>query len=71
MKGLGIIHQKTNAYTPQQNSVAERFNRTLVEKARCLLFDADLDKKCWAEVVSTASYLRNRSTASGLDNKIP
>lgn len=62
----GIIHQKTNPYTPQQNGMSERMNRTLVEKARCLLFDAGLDKSFWAEAVSTAVYLRNRSFASGL-----
>lgn len=45
-------------------------NRTLVEKARCLLFDAGLDKIFWGEAVNTAVYLRNRSTVSGL-NKTP
>lgn len=67
----GIIHQKTNPYTPAQNGMAERFNRTMVEKARCLLFDANLEKKFWAEAVNTAVYLRNRSVAAGLDNKTP
>lgn len=62
----GIIHQKTNPYTPQQNGMSERMNRTLVEKARCLLFDAELDKSFWAEAVSTAVYLRNRSIVSDL-----
>ncbi|KAA5569784.1 transposase family protein, partial [Acinetobacter baumannii] len=36
----GIIHQKTNPYTPEQNGLSERFNRTIVERARCLLFEA-------------------------------
>lgn len=36
----GIIHQKTNTYTPEQNFISERMNRTLVERARCMLFDA-------------------------------
>ena len=38
----GIIHQKTNPYTPEQNGMSERLNRTVVEKAKCLLFDANL-----------------------------
>lgn len=63
----GIIHQKTNAYTPEQNGVCERANRTVVEKARCLLFEADLDKRFWAEAANTAVYLKNRSAASGLE----
>lgn len=67
----GIVHQKTNTYTPEQNAISERMNRTLVERARCMLFDAGLDKKFWAEAVNTAVYLRNRSPASGLQDKTP
>lgn len=63
----GIIHQKTNPYTPEQNGMSERMNRTVVEKAKCMLFDANLDKKFWAEAVNTAVYLRNRSLVSGLE----
>jgi transposase InsO family protein len=71
MKEAGIIHQKTNAYTPEQNGSSERNIRTVVERARCLLFDANLDKMFWAEATSTAVYLRNRSVASGLNSKTP
>lgn len=67
----GIIHQKTNAYTPEQNGVCERANKTVVEKARCLLFDAKLEKKFWAEASNTAVYLKNRSVTSTLGNKTP
>jgi transposase InsO family protein len=35
-KKCGIARQKTTPYTPQQNGVAERMNRTLMEKARCM-----------------------------------
>lgn len=71
LKSCGIIHQKTNPYSPEQNGMAERNNRTIIEKARCLLFDADLGKKFWAEAVSTAVYLKNRSIVSGLNDKTP
>lgn len=67
----GIIHQKTNSYTPEQNGMSERMNRTLVEKARCLMFDAGLGKEFWAEAINTAVYLRNRSLAAGLGDKTP
>jgi len=40
----GIEHQYTTVYTPQQNSVSERKNRTIMEMARCLLFDKKLPK---------------------------
>lgn len=71
LKEQGIVHQKTNAYTPQQNGLCERMNRSVVEKARCLLFDADLNKKFWAEAVNTSVYLRNRSVVTGLNDKTP
>lgn len=67
LKHEGVIHQKSNAYTPEQNGLSERSNRTVVERARCLLFEAELDKKFWAEAANTAVYLKNRSTASGIE----
>lgn len=67
----GIIHQKTNAYAPEQNGVCERANKTVIEKARCLLFDAKLEKKFWAEAANTAVYLKNRSITSSLGNITP
>ena len=67
----GILHQKTNPYTPQQNGMVERMNRTIIEKTRCLLFDSGLQKCFWAEAVHTAVYLRNRCVAKGLNNKTP
>ena len=59
----GIIHQTSTRYTPQQNGRAERFNRTLFEKARCIMFEADMPSTFWAEAVSTATYLHNITLA--------
>ena len=44
----GIRHQKTIPYTPQQNGLTERKNKTLVEMARCMLYSKGLHKKFWA-----------------------
>jgi hypothetical protein len=66
LKECGIVHQRTTAYTPESNGLSERFNRSIVEKARCLLFDAHLEKRFWAEAVNTAVYVKNRSPTAGL-----
>ncbi len=67
----GIVRQLTVPYTPQQNGVAERFNRTLVEMAKCMLNGANLDETLWAEALYTAAYLRNRSPTKALPNSTP
>lgn len=67
----GIQHQTSIPYTPQQNGLAERTIRTLVEKARCMLQDANLPKKYWAEAMNTAAYIKNHTTSHVLENKTP
>ncbi|GMF33539.1 unnamed protein product [Phytophthora fragariaefolia] len=58
----GIMHQRTVPYSPQQNGVAERMNRTIMEKARSMLHYKGVSMEWWTEAVSTAVYLINRST---------
>lgn len=67
----GIKHQLTIAYTPEQNGVSERANRTIVERARTMLSDAGLEKRFWAEAVSTAVYLKNRAPTVAVKGKTP
>jgi hypothetical protein len=71
LEKAGIQHQLTAPYTPEQNGVAERLNRSIVEKVRCMLFDAKLPKEFWAEAAATAVYLMNRSPSRSIDNRIP
>ncbi|GJR29117.1 putative ribonuclease H-like domain-containing protein [Tanacetum coccineum] len=59
-RSKGIKREYSNARTPQQNGVAERKNRTLIEAARTMLADSFLPKTFWAEAVSTACYVLNR-----------
>ncbi|KAG6619287.1 putative polyprotein [Phytophthora cinnamomi] len=57
----GIMHQRTVPYSPQQNGVAERMNRAVMEKARSMLHDVFVSTEWCAEAVSTVVYLINRS----------
>ncbi|KRZ09820.1 Retrovirus-related Pol polyprotein from transposon TNT 1-94 [Trichinella zimbabwensis] len=67
----GIRHERTIPEAPQQNGVAERINRTLVEKARTMLIDANLSPDLWAEAVGTANYLQNRCPIKALQKMTP
>ena len=71
MKSNGILHQTSVPFNPEQNGMAERMNRTIVEKARCLLIDSCLGKRFWAEAVNTAVYLINRTPCKGLKELVP
>ena len=67
----GITIEPTAPYSPSQNGVAERFNRTLLELARAMLFAKDLPKFLWDEAVAHAAYLRNRAPTRALEGKTP
>jgi len=67
----GIRHDKTAPYTPQQNGVAERANRTIMECARSMLHSKGLPTELWAEAVATAVLLKNISPTKALSNITP
>ncbi|CAK9818809.1 Retrovirus-related Pol polyprotein from transposon TNT 1-94 [Anthophora quadrimaculata] len=71
LKDNGIKRRLSVAYNPQQNGVAERKNRTIVETARCLIAQSGLPRSFWAEAVSTANYIRNRCPSRVLAGKSP
>ena len=69
----GIKQRLTMPYTPQQNGCSERENRTLVETARALMHAREglFDQSFWAELINTASYILNRTSQSGVKDKVP
>jgi transposase InsO family protein len=67
----GIKHQLTNAYTPEQNGIAERMNRTLIEKARTMQLQGNTPAFLWSEAINTAAFLTNRSPASANEGVTP
>nr|GFA65758.1 retrovirus-related Pol polyprotein from transposon TNT 1-94 [Tanacetum cinerariifolium] len=67
----GIKRDYSNPRTPQQNRVAERKNRTLIEAARSMLADSKLPTMFWTEAVSTACYVLNRVSITHPHNKTP
>ena len=72
LKSKGIHHELTVPHSPEQNGVAERMNRTLMETARSMMAHADLPEKYWAEAVETAAYIRNRTPTTAIKgNKTP
>ena len=66
----GIKRHFTVRKTPPQNGVAERINRSIAERARCLRLNARLAKIFWADAVSMACYLINKSPKATLDRKV-
>ncbi|XP_017985275.1 PREDICTED: uncharacterized protein LOC18603945 [Theobroma cacao] len=68
---LGISHQLTVTYNPQQNGVYERKNKTVMELTRCLLFQKGLPKSFWVEAVNTTNYLLNLTLTRALGDKTP
>jgi hypothetical protein len=57
---LGLEHQFSSPYTPSQNGVVERKNRTLCVMARTMLDDHRTPRRFWVEAVNTACYVSNR-----------
>ncbi len=71
LKAKGITHQTTVPHCSEQNVIAERMNRTLVEALRSMMFHAGMPKEFRAEAIHTAAYVQNRSPTSSLKEVTP
>ena len=67
----GLTHELTAPYSPEQNGMVERLNRTLLEKMRCMLISSGLPKSYWDVAIVYASWLRNRLPTSSLQGRMP
>lgn len=67
----GILHQSSCTKTPQQNGVAERKNRHLLEMSRAIMINCHVPHSFWGEAVLTAAYLINRLPSKVLDFSTP
>jgi len=61
----------TAPYSPSQNGVAERMNRTLVELACTMINTAKLPKFLWEPTVAHAAYVRNCAYTIAIQNETP
>lgn len=64
-KAEGINAEYSAPYAPQQNGKAERANRTLKERVRAALLDAEGEPELWAEALAASVYVMNRSPKAG------
>ncbi|MBW0484253.1 hypothetical protein O181_023968 [Austropuccinia psidii MF-1] len=71
LQGEGIQSLLTSPHTPEQNPFSEWANRSLLEKARCLLVDSNLPHEWWGEAMATSAYLLNRTPVASIGFKTP
>ncbi|GBN14456.1 hypothetical protein AVEN_170064-1 [Araneus ventricosus] len=57
---LGIKMERTSLYTPEQNGIAEKFNRKAKDGVGAMLHDSGLQSKFWAEALLTFVHAKNR-----------
>ena len=67
----GIRHIISPPYTPSQNGLAERMNRTIMESARCILENSQLGKEFWGYAVLTSAHIYNRLPSRSHNNISP
>ena len=71
LESKGIYHEKTNAYTPQENGMVEWMNYTLVESTQAMLYDVELPNSYWADAVEYAAHICNSVPTCALSRSTP
>ena len=71
LRNEGIVHQKSTPHTPEQNSVSERLNLTLMDRVRTILIESQLPLSLLAEAIDYAVYTKNRSPTASIRDKTP
>ena len=66
----GYTQEFTNSYTPQQNGVAERYNRALLDTVRSIMSAANVSVKWWGEALQCANYMRNRTSHNSVRKRM-
>ena len=70
-KEKGIILNNCPVYVHELNGTAERFYRTIMDMARCLLTEANVHKRFWPEIICAATYLKSRTLTNTIERKTP
>lgn len=70
-KAQGISRKLTATFTPQQNGVSERKNRTIMNAVRAILNERNVPKVFWPKAVKWCVHVQNRSPTSAVENKTP
>lgn len=71
LEGKGTEHYTTTPHSPNQNPIAERMNRTLVESTRSMMESASLSGLFWAEAITHAAQILNLFPLKDLGNRYP
>lgn len=71
LRDNGIQRRLSAPYTLQQNGVAERKNRTLLDMARCMILNSKMKNEFWGEAILMANHIRNKCPTSSLNKEIP
>lgn len=67
LNAKGIVQTMSSAYTPESNGLAERYNRTILQKLRAMLIESGLSSRFWGEAALHACHLTNVTPSSSND----